>query len=257
MTLSCRLRVAVRLVQAAIWTCGMVALRLAALPTRLISLRFDCRCREMATRLWGIGICHIVGMRITVHGRPPRRPYILVSNHVSHTDSYLLAGLLGPTLVAKSEVRSWPIFGWIARAAGLIFVDRTVRSDALRVNELIGEALARDEGVAIFAESTTSRGHEIMPFKTALLEPAIQQACPVHYATIHYATDDPHPPASDWVCWWDGRPLSFGEHILQLLAYPGFRAEVTFCGQPISAPDRKALAYKLREAAQEQFKPIT
>ena len=256
MTLLGSLRVIIRVLLAAVWTAGLFLARLAVWPLRLVSPRLETRYRGAVVRLWARVVWAIMGMRVTVRGGPPKPPFFLVSNHVSHVDIYLMAGLLGCTFVAKSEVKTWPILGVLARCGDIIFVVRAKRSDTVRVNECIGEALDRGHGVVMFAESTTSRGHEIRPFRTALLEPAVSNDCPVHYATIHYATGDGLSPASDWVCWWDGRPASFGMHLLRLLSKPGFRAEVTFGEAPISAPDRKALAQRLREAAMAQFTPI-
>ena len=263
------LRVIVRTVLAAIWTGGLFAVIVLCMalgavfngalrksPSEDTIQRFGFRARQVIVRLWGRGIARVIGMRILVRGTPPARPFFLVANHVSHVDAYLMLAVLGCLFVGKSEVASWPVIGLITRTVGMIFVNREKRSDALPVNERIARALARGDGVTMFAESTTSRGLEIQPFKTALLEPAIQCHMPVHYATIHYAAPDGQPPASQWVCWWDGFPLSFGMHTLGVLSHPGFTATVTFGESPISAPDRKTLAHKLWEAASAQFTPI-
>jgi len=250
------MRVTVRLLLATVWTVGLVAARVAVIPVRLVSPRLETRCRRAVVRLWGRGACAIIGMRVTIQGTPPTPPFFLVSNHLTHVDVCLMAGALGGTFVAKSEVRSWPVLGIVARCTDIIFIVREKRSDTVRVNDRIGQALERGLGIVMFAESTTSRGSEIQPFKTALFESAVRNACPVHYATIYYATDDGLPPPSEWVCWWDGREASFGAHLLRMLSKPGFRAEVTFGEAPISADDRKTLAKRVWEAATAQFTPI-
>ena len=93
-----------------------------------------------------------------------------------------------------------------------------------------------------------------MPFKSALLEPAVENGCPVHYATIHYEAAEGAPPASQWVCWWDDTP--FGAHVLRMLREPGYTATVTFGAEPIVAADRKTLVQDLWQAASKQFTPI-
>jgi len=250
------IRLIARITLVALWTGGMFVVLLVVMPLGIVSKPLLVRCRQFLFRVWGRCLAVIIGMRVTVRGRPPEPPFFMVSNHVSHVDAYLLVSLLGCTFVAKSEVASWPVVGYMVKHAGIIFVKREKRSDTLRVSERIAEALDLGEGVVMFAESTTSRGREIRPFKTALFEPAIRAKCPMHYATIHYATDDGLAPASEWVCWWDGRPYSYGRHVLRLLAQPGFAATVTFGEAPVSAPDRKILAQKLWEAAMKQFTPI-
>lgn len=226
----------------------------ALAPVLAFTVRPRIRWRRTVSMLWARGIALLIGMRVTVQGTPPEPPFFIVANHVSHVDGYLLCSILGCQFIAKSEVASWPVFGFMVRQANVIFVNRKKPSDTLRVNELIGSALANGDGIAMFAESTTSRGQTIRPFKTALLEPAVRNNIPVHYATIHYATPEGAPPASAWVCWWQKEP--FVKHVLRLLGYPGFTATVTFGESPIATSDRKELAQKLWDAAMAQFTPI-
>ena len=248
------LRVIGRVVMVAVWTCAVFLVRLALLLLTFVSAKLELRLRQALFRLWGRGIAHFIGMRVIVKGKPPQAPFLLVSNHVSHIDAYLLGSILGSAFVAKSEVASWPVFGAIAKRCNIIFVDRENYRDALRVNDLILRDLDLGNGVVMFAESTTSRGLDVRPFKTALLEPAARNSYPVHCATIHYQTPRGTPPASQWVCWWNGTP--FVKHLIRVLGMPGFTATVTFADTPVTASDRKLLAERLREVCMAQFTPI-
>lgn len=208
-----------------------------------------------AYRLWARGLCRIFGMRTTVHGVPPEPPFLLVTNHLGYVDIPLLAAQRDCTFVAKSEIAGWPGAGTVCRAVDTIFVDRQNRRDLLRVGEKIAAALDEGRGVVLFAEATTSAGDTILPFKPSLLAPAAMRRLPVHYATISYRTTPGEPAASQDVCWVGDE--AFGSHFQRLIRLSGFEARVEFGGEPISDPDRKELARRLREAMLERFVPMT
>src|SRR5689334_5632851 len=62
---------------------------------------------------------------------------LLVCNHLSYLDILVLSAVSPSVFVAKSEVKNWPVFGWFARLAGTIFVERQRPSQALRSSEEI------------------------------------------------------------------------------------------------------------------------
>ena len=103
---------------------------------------------------------------------------LLVSNHLSYLDIVVLSSIRPCVFVAKRDVARWPLFGWLAHAAGTIFVDRERRFSTEFVNG-IHEAIAAGLPVVLFPEGTSSDGSTVLPFKSALLESAVQLRSPV------------------------------------------------------------------------------
>src|SRR5262249_22692599 len=113
----------------------------------------------------------IFGTETSVTGIIPQSG-LLVCNHLSYFDVLILAAITPSEFVAKSEVRKWPVFGWFARLAGTIFVERDKRSHTAQSAAEIASALADGSLVVLFPEGTSSGGETVLPFKSSLLEPA-------------------------------------------------------------------------------------
>jgi 1-acyl-sn-glycerol-3-phosphate acyltransferase len=193
-------------------------------------------------------------MRIRSTGTPPRAPFFLASNHLSYMDIILLYTRLDGVFIAKRDMRRWPLLGPLAHRMGTIWVNREVRRDAVRVLDEIDEAVARGDGVILFAEGTTSAGDGLLPMKPALFDWAAREQFPVHYATIGYRTPPGSPPAHLAVCWWGDMP--FGGHLVDLCRLAKFEAVVEFGPAPIVAPTRGELARRVERAIADRFVPV-
>jgi 1-acyl-sn-glycerol-3-phosphate acyltransferase len=102
-------------------------------------------------------------------------PCLVVANHISWLDIFLVHAVLPATFIAKSEIRSWPLAGLLVQASGTIFVERGNRH---AVRTLIKEAMTRldsGERVIFFPEGTTSRGEDVLRFHTSLFGLAEQR----------------------------------------------------------------------------------
>ena len=221
-------------------------------PLLMASVRASYAWRNFNCRRWARVTAALLGMRISVKGTPPEAPFFLVSNHLSYLDILVFAVQTDCLFIAKSEVASWPVFGFLSRSMGTIFVNRNRRRDVLRVNALLEMALACGKGVLLFPEGTSSAGNGVLPFHSGLLEPGVKAAYPVSYASVTYETPPDQPPAPVSVCWWGD--MTFLSHFYRLLQLKTFDACVVFGSHSIRADDRKTLAQSLRQAIQEEFK---
>lgn len=95
------------------------------------------------------------------------RPVLFAANHISYLDITVLGSLLDASFVAKTEIASWPLFGWLARLQRSVFIDRRARSTAHQ-RDSIAARLAAGEALILFPEGTSGDGNRLLPFKSAL-----------------------------------------------------------------------------------------
>jgi 1-acyl-sn-glycerol-3-phosphate acyltransferase len=153
------------------------------------------RRRRMAARCAAHTLA-IVRVRPCVRGARPMRegPALLVANHVSWLDVYVLnAALGGARYVAKREVAHWPVAGAIARGFGTFFHVRGSVRDAARVKDAVAAALRAGERVVVFPEGTTTEGDRVERFHAAFLQAAIDAGVPVQPVAIRYPGPDGAP----------------------------------------------------------------
>lgn len=210
--------------------------------------------RQIIFRLWARFFVKISNMKIEVIGTPPPPPFFLVSNHLSYTDIPTIRAVVEGVFVTKGEIKSWFAAGKMVGDIGNIYVNRQNKRDIPRAGNDVLKALERGEGIIVFPEGTSTKGEEVLPFKSSFLEFAAQTDLPVHYLSISYQTPQNEPPPSYSVCWWD--ETSLAEHIFRFFQLKEVTALITFGERPIQKGNRKELARELWEAVSEKFIPV-
>ncbi|MFF8634209.1 lysophospholipid acyltransferase family protein [Streptomyces pilosus] len=138
-------------------------------------------------RRWCRWLVRAAGVRVRVVGAaPPTGGLLLVANHISWLDVPLLTAVRPARLLAKSEIRRWPVAGALAARAGVLFIDR----DRLRglpdtVAALTG-ILRAGAAVAAFPEGSTWCGRGRGEFRRAVFQAALDAGVPVLPVRIRY-----------------------------------------------------------------------
>ncbi|MEQ1556749.1 MAG: lysophospholipid acyltransferase family protein [Gallionella sp.] len=145
--------------------------------------------RQRILRVWSAQLLDILAVRIhcdtalsvTTQG-------LIVSNHISWLDVFVLSALVPMRFVAKSEVRAWPVFGWLCARAQTLFIERGNARAAARMNAQMAALLKCGECLAVFPEGTTTDGTQLAHFHASLLQPAIDADVPLHPFALRYET---------------------------------------------------------------------
>lgn len=114
---------------------------------------------------------------------------MFVANHISWSDIHALNSIVAIRFIAKSEIRNWPIFGYLVSRANTLFIDRSKKKDAKRTIDVALQSLQSGDTLCLFPEGTTTDGTLVQPFKSSLLQAAIEAQSTIWPVAIHY----PHP----------------------------------------------------------------
>ena len=164
-----------------------------ALILRVVFPRADARRRRELVGWWSAKLVRIAGVETRVEGAPPAAGELgamIAANHVSWLDIFVVSGIVSTRFIAKSEIRDWPLAGWIAERAGTLFIRRDRRRDTARMAESVHAALAQGDCVGLFPEGSTTEGDTLQRFHTSLFEPAVANRAHVHPCAIRYEHPD-------------------------------------------------------------------
>ncbi len=133
--------------------------------------RCGSRWRKPFKRWYYRNICRVLGLSVALRGKPASAPALFVSNHVSYFDILVLGSVVDACFVSRADVRDWPLVGWSAAVQGTVFIERR-RGEAKNHTDTIGERLAADDSLIVFAEGTSGDGNHVLPFKSTLFAAA-------------------------------------------------------------------------------------
>jgi 1-acyl-sn-glycerol-3-phosphate acyltransferase len=147
--------------------------------------------KQAIIQLWCRRLLGMLGVETSVQWRhdggfPPN--VLIVANHISWLDIFVLNALKPARFVAKAEVRRWPVLGRLSANVGTLFIERERRRGTHIVNAHTVEALARGDLVAVFPEGTTSDGRGLLKFHSSLLQPIVDAKGHVQPIAIRYRT---------------------------------------------------------------------
>jgi len=201
------------------------------------------RVDHRAIRAWSGGLLRIFGFRIRRINRPLPGAHLMVANHVSWIDIELVHSQHVVGFVAKSEIRRWPLLGWIVSRAGTIYHQRGSDASLNGVLEMMVGRLDAGQPVGVFPEGGTSGGQSVRTFHARIFQAAFEAQVPVQPVALRYGDGG---CAQTIVAFAPGE--NFLQNFLRLLGEPGRVAEVHFLApiQP-GAQGRRHVAEQARE----------
>jgi 1-acyl-sn-glycerol-3-phosphate acyltransferase len=215
----------------------------------LVSLTFFRLCgdrrRLLLRQSWSVAVLDALGVEVDADLAYARPGVLLVANHISWIDIFVINAAMPSSFVSKEEVRRWPVIGWLATKNDTVFLRRGSRGHARVVNEQVDALLARGKHVAVFPEGTTTDGRALLHFHAALIQPALAAGRPVLPVALSYwETNGERSLAPRY----DG-DISLGECTRSILGRKRIIARLTTTPLlGLNGEDRKQVAAAAREA---------
>ena len=155
---------------------------------------------------------------------------MVVANHVSWLDIFVINAVHPCRFVAKAEIRDWPVLGWLSAKAGTVFIARGKRRDLRHIFKGLVEKLAEGERIAFFPEGTTAPQGSLLPFHANLFEAAIDAKVPVQPLALSYvdAGGRSHPSV-DFI-----GDMNFAQSLVAILSGPAVTARLA-CLAPLDS----------------------
>jgi 1-acyl-sn-glycerol-3-phosphate acyltransferase len=148
------------------------------------------RARHRLVGGWFRSVLRAFGARLRVIGPPRFAPagsgVLVVANHVSWLDTVALNAVLPSRMVAKTQVRDWPVIGLLAAAGGTIFIDRERLRSLPSTIERMAAALRSGECVTAFPEGTTTCGRRTGRYRRACFQAAVDAGADVRPVAVSY-----------------------------------------------------------------------
>ena len=245
----------------AFWLAVVVQMPIIALLPRRLSVSY------MRVFMWFLKV--ISSIKIRVHGKLVQdRPLLVVANHISVFEIAMFPVAFGGSLIAKKEVASWPIVGWVAKKFGVIFVDRNPSTAATALSTVQKTLATIKYPLFVFPEGTTTNGAYVKQFKSALFNVIEGTDIPVQPVVVNYRYRNGNvineEDMANHYAYFDNKKMdrgplckrersAFGQlyHVMML---GGMMIEMTVLPVPdVKGMNRKQIAEKLWEIVSDKY----
>ncbi len=208
-------------------------LTLITLPLQFLVLLF---CKGDAAyiipRLWHGTVCKIFGLKVQVVGEILHAPQrLFMSNHISYLDIPVIGSVLKASFVAKSDVQTWPVFGFLSKLQQTAFINRK-RTAIVGETQAIGQRLNNGRDLIIFPEGTSTDGQNVVNFKSSLFSLALSennQDLYIQPMTLRVESSNGMPPQTqeerDLYAWHIAMDTPLASHLWHFAKHKG--AEIT------------------------------
>jgi len=204
----------------------------------------DAQARLVRVGRWSASLLRILGIALDASGTPRGGATLVVANHVSWLDILAINAVHPCRFVSKSDVRHWPVIGWLVACGGTLFIERERKRDALRVVHQVADALRQGQTIAVFPEGTTSEGHGLLPFHANLLQAAVSTGSPVQPVALRFS--DETEPVSQAAAYVGDTHLL--RSLWMIVTARGMRVRVDWLpAVPMAGDDRRIVSETLRQ----------
>jgi lyso-ornithine lipid O-acyltransferase len=185
------------------------------------------RIKGRIQQAWYRCLLAVLNVDVRTTGVIAEEATLWVSNHISWLDIVVLGARRPLSFIAKSEVGTWPVVGFMARRNGTLLVRRGDGASSREVAEAMAWRLRQRQRLVLFPEGTSSKGENVLRFHARLFQPATLVGAKVQAIGIAYrgAASTLVPFVGD---------DDFLPHLWRLLAESSITVDLAFC-RPLSA----------------------
>ncbi len=201
--------------------------------------------QQWVMHTWGKSILFFLGIKIHRNELPKNKNFILMPNHRSYIDIFIVTALTPAAMVSKAELKKWPFGKLGVKVTNSILVDRTEIKSLIKTMNKIKASVNQGIPVILFPEGETYIGPLTKPFKNGSFQIAADANIPVIPMAIHYKDKDDA---------WVGNDTLL-RHFFAQMGKPVTKVYVRY-GTPISGSDYKQIQRQTRDQIDSMLQQI-
>lgn len=205
--------------------------------------------QQQMIRDWSRRMLALCGIKLAVHqhGDVLSRGAMVVSNHISWIDIYVIDAWRPTPFVSKAEIAKWPVIGWLAKTIGTVFIQRDKRSDTKRIMHQLADLLSAGGLIAVFPEGTTSDGMTVRPFHANMFQAPVLAGAQIQPLCLIYEdAQGRQSPAADYI-----NDTTLGQSLDMILDAAPLTAHLYVAAPLAPNADRKHLADEAQRVVRE------
>ena len=149
----------------------------------------DAHARRARVRSWSRRLLHLMGIDIRMTGTLVHPNVMVVANHISWLDIFVLNAAGPVRFIAKAEIARWPVLGrLVARRRHAVHRARAAARHASRQSATSRRRSQRATSSRSFPKARRRDGTTLLPFKGSLLQPIVDAGGHVQPVAIRYRT---------------------------------------------------------------------
>lgn len=203
--------------------------------------------RACLIQIWSRQLLKILNIKVVIDGDQTllhiQQGFLMASNHISWLDIHVINTMQPVVFVAKADVADWPIFGWIAKMIGTIFVKREKLSDLKRVIQAIKRQLHEQQTVCIFPEGTSSDGRQLLEFRSNLFEAVAHSQIKILPIALSYQENQKYSDRTAFI-----GDMGLIDSIKRIMQSDQIVAHIKVCAPQSAQDSRQKTADQARQA---------
>ncbi len=136
--------------------------------------------------IWMNVLSKIIGIKVIIEGKPDYTADLYVSNHVTYLDIIILNRILPVNFIAKKDIASWPVIGYLASKTGTLFIKRGDSRESNKMIDQMKERFHLKRKVIFFPEGKIGSGSIVKKFHSKLFKSIENENISIQPIAIRY-----------------------------------------------------------------------